>query len=186
MVMGPDDMPVSRQSPVTDVVLVVAATGQSDHRGQAPSSQVLAGVAGLLLRAVSAGEQAAATVVNAALDRAVPLLVNAVLDRVDLTQLVLDRVDIDRIVARADLEEIIDRIPLLQLADYIVEEIDLPSLIRESTGGIAVDAVDVLRMQSFGADRTVSRLMDAILRRRSRLDLAGSNSAPPDPQADAR
>lgn len=185
MVLGPDESLAPRQAPVTDVVLVVAATGQPAEHGWDPLASLFGGAAGLLTRAVSAGEQAAATVVNAALDRAVPLLVDAVLDRVDLTQLVLDRVDIDRLVARADLEQIIDRIPLVQLADYIVDEIDLPSLIRESTGGITADAIDALRMQSFDVDQAVSRVMDAILRRRTDPGRRSPGSAPPEPRADA-
>ena len=62
------------------------------------------------------------------------------LDEIDITQIVIDRVDVDEIVGKTDLDAVIDRIPMLQIADYIIEEIDLPQIIRESTGGVALDA----------------------------------------------
>lgn len=130
--------------------------------------------------------------VNAALDRLVPAIADAVIERIDLnrivldqvdlnrivnsaldtldlTQLVIDRVDVDRIVAQADIEAIIDRVPVIPLANYVIEEIDLPQIIRESTGGIATDAVNAVRVQGVGADQLVSRLADRmLLRRRAR------------------
>jgi len=185
MVTGPDEPLAARSLPATDVVLVVASQGQSAGQRDDPLAALLAGAADFVGRAVAVGEQAASSIVNSALDRAIPLIVNAVLDRVDVTQVVLDRVDIDRIVARADLEQVIDRIPLVQLADYVIDEIDLPSLIRESTGGLATDALDVLRMQSVDVDRTISRLMDAILLRRGDRGRPGPGEPAPAPQADA-
>ena len=136
--------------------------------------------------------------VNAALDRLVPTiadaivarlnltdlvveqvdlnrLVNAALDSLDLTQLVIDRVDVDAIVAQADIELVIDRIPIIPLANYVIEEIDLPQIIRESTGGIATDAVNAVRVQGVGADQLVSRMADKVLfrRRQRRVDAEG-------------
>lgn len=94
------------------------------------------------------------------------LIVNRALDTLDLTQLVIDRVDIDAIVAEANIDMIIDRVPVIPLANFVIEEIDLPQIIRESTGGIATDAVNTLRVQGVGADQLVSRLADRVLLRR--------------------
>ncbi len=142
------------------------------------------------------------TSVNAALDRLVPaitdaiieridltgivlarvdleVIVNRALDSLDLTQLVIDRVDIDELVAQADIEAIIDRVPVIPLANYVIEEIDLPQIIRESTGGIATDAVNTIRVQGVGADQLVSRLADRMLLRRRQRKV----EAPGDPES---
>ncbi len=99
-------------------------------------------------------------------------IVNSALDSLDLTKLVIDRVDIDEVVAQADLDVIIDRIPVIPLANFVIEEIDLPQIIRESTGGVATDAVNAIRVQGVGADQLVSRLADRVLlrRRQRRVD----------------
>jgi hypothetical protein len=104
--------------------------------------------------------------VNAALDRVVPIAVNVVVDRIDLTQIVLDRVDINAIVARANMDEIIDRLPMVDIANYIIDEIDLPKIIRESTGGIATDAVNAARLQSLSLDEFINKIADSIIFRR--------------------
>lgn len=106
-------------------------------------------------------------------------VVRATLDQMDLTELVLERVDVDRIVDRADLGRIIDRLPLTDLANYIIDEIDLPQIIRESTGGIATDAMNAVRIQSIGVDQVMTRITDAILlRRRARSTSAPGEAAP--------
>jgi hypothetical protein len=127
--------------------------------------------------------------VNAALDRLVPSIADAIIERIDLTQvvidqvdlhrivtsaldtldlteLVIDRVDVDAIVAEADIEAVIDRVPIIPLANYVIDEIDLPQIIRDSTSGIAGDAMNTVRRQSIGADQLVSRLADRIVFRR--------------------
>jgi hypothetical protein len=150
---------------------------------------------------VSLMEQAVASAVNGALDRIVPAIadavvarldltdlvidrvdlarvVNSTLDEMDLTTLVLDRVDVNAIVDAADIEAIIDRVPIVAIADYVIDEIDLPQIIRDSTSGVAGEALDSIRRQGVGADVLVSRLFDSVIRRRERnLD------APGDPQS---
>ena len=104
--------------------------------------------------------------VNSALDKVVPYAVNAVISRMNLTEIVIDRVDIDEIVAQADLEKIIDRLPLVDLANYIIDEINLPQIIRSSTGGIATQAINSSRLQAIDADDLVQRVVDRIMLRR--------------------
>lgn len=106
-------------------------------------------------------------------------VVNRALDSLDLTQLVLDRVDINAVVAEADFDSIIDRVPVVPLANYVIEEIDLPQIIRESTGGIATDAINAIRVQGVGADQFVSRLADRLLFRRRQRQV----EAPGDPES---
>jgi hypothetical protein len=141
---------------------------------------------------------AVSTSVNAALDRLVPAIADAIIERIDLTDvvieqvdlhrivtaaldsldltsIVLDRVDINAIVAEADVDAVIDRVPIVPLAGYVIDEIDLPQIIRDSTSGIAGEAMDTFRKQGVGADQLVSRLADRILlrRRERKLDAPG-------------
>lgn len=98
-------------------------------------------------------------------------IVEAALDQLDLTEIVVQRVDVDRIVAHASIDDIIDRVPMVQIADYIIEEIDLPQIIRESTGGIAMDAFTTTRYSAARTDEFVSKIIDTILLRRKGRDL---------------
>jgi hypothetical protein len=133
----------------------------------ANSVSALLGVAtGIVGAVTSAIESTVSNGVNAALDRVVPLAVSAIIDRIDLTQIVLDHVDIDAIVAKANMDEIIDRVPMVDIADYIIAEIDLPKIIRESTGGVATDAVNAARLQALSVDNLVNKIADSLLLRR--------------------
>lgn len=139
--------------------------------------------------------------VNAAMDRAVPLIADAILERLDLTDLVIQRVDLRRvvestldemdltslvlqrvdvnaIVGAADIDAVIDRVPIVTIADYVIDEIDLPQIIRDSTSGVAGEALDSVRRQGVGADMLLAGFVDRIVRRRGR-DL----NAPGEPES---
>jgi len=99
-----------------------------------------------------------------------PIVIKA-LDEIDLTEIVVHRVDVNRIVEQADIDSVIDRVPMLQIADYIIEEIDLPQIIRESTGGVALDAFTTTRVSAIRTDEILSKVVDAVLLRRRQRDL---------------
>ena len=88
----------------------------------------------------------------------------AVLDRVDLTALVLERVDLGAVVDAA-----LAKVDLVGLAEQVIDGVDLPELIRESTGSMASDTVRGVRMHGIEADQTVSRAMDRLFRSRRAL-----------------
>ncbi|HEX6247118.1 MAG TPA: hypothetical protein VFZ64_04555 [Nocardioidaceae bacterium] len=88
---------------------------------------------------------------------------DAVLDRLDLTAVVLQRVDLDRVV-----EAILSRVDLVGLAEEVIDGVNLPEIIRESTGSMASDTVHGVRMQGIAADEAVGRAVDRILLRRGR------------------
>lgn len=115
---------------------------------------------------VHIASEASKTAVNSILDGVVPPVFNAIISRVDLTEVVVQHVDINEIVAQADIDPILDRIPMTEIADYVIEEIDLPSLVRESTGGIADDLLGLLRLQAIDTDNFLSNLVDKVLFRR--------------------
>jgi hypothetical protein len=111
-------------------------------------------------------------------------IVLAVLDRIDLTELVLQRVDLDRVIAAADLDAaaarldvdaIAARLDLVGVAEYIIDAVDLPEIIRTSTGSVATEAVRGARMQGIDADEQLQRVVDRVLlrRRARRTDAPG-------------
>jgi hypothetical protein len=145
-------------------------------------------------------------------DAVVPQLVDAVIDRLDLTDLVLERVDlrsvissidideivdrvdvtaivdgldIDAVAARVDVEKIVDRLDLVAIAEGVLDALDLPAIIRGSTETMAAETVDGVRVQSMHADRFVARVVDrALLRRNGRAKRSTDPSDPTDPAED--
>jgi hypothetical protein len=107
---------------------------------------------------------------------------DAVVDRIDLDRVVA-RIDVDAIVAGMDLNAIVDRLNVVGLAEEVINEIDLPEIIRDSTGSMASQVVRDARMQSIDADEAVSRVVDRLLRRRQKR----STDAPirPRPEGDS-
>jgi hypothetical protein len=112
------------------------------------------------------------------------IAVDAIIDRVDLNEIVkerldvnavvrtvdidaiIDRIDLDALAARIDVEAIIDRVDLVALANEVVTEIDLPEIIRQSSGSLASESVRNVRIQSIEADRAVERVIDRFRWRR--------------------
>ncbi len=156
-------------------------------------------------------------------------VVNEALDRIDLTQLVLDRVklndiiatvDIDDIATRLDIVAIVDRVPidrvmarvdvneiaagvdvnaiaakldvgefiaridLTGIANQVLEEIDLPDIIRESSGAMASETVVGVRIRGIEADERINHVFDRILFRRRDRNTAAPQ-APQEPRAAA-
>jgi len=106
--------------------------------------------------------------------------IDAIAKRIDL-EAIVDRIDIDAIVARVNVEAVVRQVDLIALAEEIVEGIDLPEIIRESTGSMASDVVRDARMQSIDADEAISRLVDRfLLRRRARRTVAPGQPQPPE------
>jgi hypothetical protein len=142
-------------------------------------------------RKVTSATTAAAGRGQRVISAVVPRAVDVVLNQIDLTEIVLRRVDLDAIAraldvdavarrldvdavaSRVDVDAVIARVDLLGLADYVVAGIDLPELIRRSTGSAASEAVRGVRMQSMEADQALSNVIDRLLlRRRTARSLA--------------
>ena len=94
-----------------------------------------------------------------ALDVAVPAAVAQVLQRLDLTKIVEEYVDV---------EEIVDGLDLVAITNQIMAEIDLPEIIRQSTGSVASETLRGVRMQASSADDAVSKLGERFRLRRAR------------------
>jgi hypothetical protein len=162
-------------------------------------------------RIVAVGPRGATTespkaAADAFADALVPAVMTAVVDRVDVTEMVLDRADLNRIVnavdldavvsklsvdevvsrvdvdavaARLDLDALIARLDLAAIAAQVIEELDLPEMIRESTGELGTEAIDTLRFKSMNADRVLVRWRERLLAHSS--DGAGSVRSPGGP-----
>ncbi len=111
------------------------------------------------------------------LDRIVDKVdVEAVIAKVDIDGIVatvdlgkiIARIDVNAVAATIDIDAIIDRVDLIGIADDVIDEIDLPRIIRQSSGSIASETVVGVRLSSASADDQVNRIMEKLrLRRRS-------------------
>ena len=96
--------------------------------------------------------------------------IDTVLDQMDLTEIVLKRVDLVKVV-----DAVLDQMDLIALANEIIDGVDLPEIIRDSTGSMASETVKGVRMQGIGADQAVDRAIDRLLLRRSRTSEPGGS-----------
>jgi hypothetical protein len=87
-----------------------------------------------------------------------------IVDRVDPNQIAA-RIDPDAIVGRVDLDAVLARIDLPGLTEQLIDEVDLGEIIRESSSTMASESVDALRVQGMRVDGLVSRIVDRILLR---------------------
>jgi len=92
-------------------------------------------------------------------------LVDLVLDEMDLNALVRERLDIDAIAADLDIEAVINRVDLIALADRVIEGVDLPAIIRESTNSMTAEVMTDVRTQGERADDVVAGIVDRMLGR---------------------
>ena len=121
-----------------------------------------------------------AVVATVDLDAAVARVdIAGIIDRVDLDAIVAT-VDLDAAVARVDLDAVIDRIDVIGIVEEVLDVIDLPAIIRDSTGSMASETVRGARMTSITADDAISKAVDRALfrRRRKAADVNHSNGTP--------
>ncbi|AQA06677.1 hypothetical protein BVC93_24340 [Mycobacterium sp. MS1601] len=115
------------------------------------------GVAALARRGdqvIDAGFEPART----ALIALVVQIVEQVLDQMDLTALVRNRVDVNAIARELD---------LVGLANTVIDGVDLPAIIRESTTSVTAEVMTDVRTQGERADDLVAGIVDRMLGRRT-------------------
>jgi len=93
--------------------------------------------------------------------------IDAVAARLDLDA-VAARLDVDAVALRLDLDAVIARIDLVGLAEQVIDAIDLPEIIRESTASVTSDVVRGVRMQGIAGDEAVGRALERVFVRRGR------------------
>jgi hypothetical protein len=90
-----------------------------------------------------------------------------VIDRIDPTSVVLSRIDIDQIIAeRIDVEAVVRRVDVVAVARQVIDELDLPEIVRDSSQTMAAETVDGLRRHGMDADRSLAEFIDRVLRRK--------------------
>jgi uncharacterized RDD family membrane protein YckC len=133
-------------------------------------------------------------------DRVVDLVVaaldvDALLDRVDVDAL-LDRIDVDALLDRVDVDGLLDRVDVARFADRVdidsilarvdvdglLERTDLGAVVARSSGGVASNALDVVRSQAVGLDEFIARSVGRV-RRRPYVSPPGSPDRPSGPGA---
>ncbi|GAA5110180.1 hypothetical protein GCM10023320_01680 [Pseudonocardia adelaidensis] len=98
---------------------------------------------------------------------------DAIVARVDLepvtSRLDLDEIaghlDADAVVGRVDLDAVVARLDLAGIARQVIDAIDLPEIIRESTRALSSETVHGLRAEGMHADDAVARFVGRVLRR---------------------
>jgi hypothetical protein len=107
------------------------------------------------------------------LDRALQRVdLDDVVERIDVGRIVA-RVDVDAIAERVDLDALIQRLELASIAEQVIDELDVGEIIRDSTGSMATETVEGIRVQGMNADHFVSRLVDRAFGRRGSDDQSG-------------
>jgi hypothetical protein len=127
--------------------------------------QQLVAVAGVARRAATAPFMlpgAAVREARAALTGLGAWALHEIGEHVDLTELVTQVVDLDQIVAEVDVDAVVDRLDLVTIVETVIADIDLPEIIRESTGSMASDTLTGVRMQGITADEAVARAVDRL------------------------
>ncbi|MGZ4149296.1 MAG: hypothetical protein ACXVQJ_04585 [Actinomycetota bacterium] len=105
--------------------------------------------------------------------------VNGIAERMDLNRIAAG-IDVDAVAERLDVERVLARLDLAAIASQVIDEIDLPEIIRQSSGAMASETVRGVRIQGIEADRAVERFVDRMIRRKARsTDVAGSPGAGP-------
>ena len=144
---------------------VDAVVSRADLDAAASRIDVGAVVARVDLDAVASQIDLDALVAKVDLDDVVARLdLDSVVSRVD-PEAIVKRVDIDAVIARVDVEAVLARLDLAGIAHQVIEAIDLPEILRESTGSVASEAVRGVRADGVQADEAVARFMDRLLRR---------------------
>ncbi|MDL9937972.1 hypothetical protein QSJ18_14555 [Gordonia sp. ABSL1-1] len=129
--------------------------------------------------AIDTARTALITRVRAVVGAVVREIVDILTTEVDLTDLVVQNVDLERLidavlgsmdldalVARVDIDAILGRVDLIGLADEIIAGVDLTGIIRDASSTVTADVMTDVRGTSERADDVVANAVDRLLRRK--------------------
>jgi len=123
------------------------------------------------------GEVAVASGINSIRPMATAIAIQMIqqtLAEMDLTKLVRDQVDMDALVRTINIDAIVDRIDLIGLANSVIDGVDLPKIIRDSTVSVTTGAIGNVRATGERADAMVSGIVNRVLGRSDSADGVGS------------
>jgi hypothetical protein len=86
--------------------------------------------------------------------------------RLDLAAIVSRYVDLDEVVRSVDVPAVVDRIDLVAVVEEVLAAIDLPAIIRDSTGSLTSETVRSARLTGISADDAISRSIERLVFRR--------------------
>src|SRR5262249_53466180 len=92
-------------------------------------------------------------------------MVEQILAELDLTTLVREHVDLNAIATVFDMDAIVNRLDLIDLANKVIDGVDLPAIIRESTNSVTAEVMTDVRTQGERADDMVAGIVDRVLGR---------------------
>ncbi|MBM4491456.1 hypothetical protein MWT96_16720 [Prescottella equi] len=101
--------------------------------------------------------------------------IERIVDRVDVNAIAA-KVDVDRIAASVDVDAVIGRVDLVGLSNEVIEGVDLPRIIRESTSTMSTEAVRGARSQGMAADDAVAGFVGRLFGREEREGRAGDGA----------
>jgi hypothetical protein len=117
------------------------------------------------IRRVASGVDIQAMVADLDMDALVGRLdMDRLLDGIDMDRL-LDRIDMERLTARIDIEALLDRVDMPAVASSVIDDLDIPQVIREATADTASEGVRDVRLRGVEADRAIRRAVNRILSR---------------------
>lgn len=85
---------------------------------------------------------------------------------------VMDQLDFDAVLAKIDIEAMISRIDVAAIARQVIEDVDLPEIIRESSGAVVSETVVGVRVRAMDADERIARIVDRVMLRKRAVDPA--------------
>lgn len=94
-------------------------------------------------------------------------VIQQTLAEMDLTKMMRDQVDFDAILKSVNIDAIIDRIDLVGIANIVIDGVDLPRIIRDSTMSVTTGAIGNVRATGEKADAMVSGIVNRVLGRPS-------------------
>ena len=89
---------------------------------------------------------------------------DAVVRRIDVDGIAAG-LDVDAVVARVDFDAALAHIDIVRIAREVIDALDLPEIIRQSTGTLTSDTVRSVRSEAMHADDIVAGVVDRLLRR---------------------
>ncbi|NKR40931.1 hypothetical protein GS503_08675 [Rhodococcus hoagii] len=101
--------------------------------------------------------------------------IERIIDRVDVNAIAA-KVDVDRIAASVDVDAVIGRVDLVGLSNEVIEGVDLPRIIRESTSTMSTEAVRGARSQGMAADDAVAGFVGRLFGREEREGREGDEA----------
>ncbi|NKR67124.1 hypothetical protein GS485_07525 [Rhodococcus hoagii] len=101
--------------------------------------------------------------------------IERIVDRVDVNAIAA-KVDVDRIAASVDVDAVIGRVDLVGLSNEVIEGVDLPRIIRESTSTMSTEAVRGARSQGMAADDAVAGFVGRLFGREEREGREGEEA----------